>query len=146
MTFMVAFNWKVQSLSDPKTLHAMIPKFFHQKGFHGTSMMTSYGDSDDGINGDDDDDGVNPGGMCCTGHATGREGHAICPILSAGHQNLPRTFTTLHYITSECITFATFYLLVTRTFLVHSLHCITLECITFATDGHQQCTGSTECH
>ena len=107
MTFMVAFNWKVQSLSDPKTLHAMIPKFFHQEGFHGTSMMTSYGDSDDGINGGDDDDGVNPGGMCCTGHATGREGHAICPILSAGHQNLPRTFTTLHYITSECITFAT---------------------------------------
>ena len=84
MAFMVAFNWKVQSLSDPKTLHAMIPKFFHQEGFHGTSMMTSYGYRDDGINGDDDD-GVNPGGMCCTGHATGREGHAICPILSAGH-------------------------------------------------------------
>ena len=73
-------------------------------------MMTSWlqftngngnGDSDDGIN-DDDDDGVNPGGMCCTGHATGREGHAICPILSAGHQNLALTlalhFIRVHYI------------------------------------------------
>ena len=56
------------------------------------------------------DDRVNPCGMCWTGHATGREGHAICPILYTGHQpSSSNRYLTLHYITLECITFVPFY-------------------------------------
>ena len=52
----------------------------------------------------DEDNGVNPGGMCCTGHATGREGHAICPILYPGHQTYSSNrYLTLHYITSDIL-------------------------------------------
>ena len=44
------------------------------------------------------DDGVNPCGMCWTGHATGREGHAICPILYPGHQpSSSNRYLTLHW-------------------------------------------------
>ena len=93
-------------------------KLGNGNGDSGHVMMTSM--VEDG----DEDNGVNPGGMCCTGHATGREGHAICPILYPGHQTYSSNrYLTLHYITSECIAFASFYLVTRNSVqLVSALH------------------------
>ena len=68
---------------------------------------------------------VNPGGMCYTGHATGREGHAICPILSAGHYLCS---TILSAVTTTAVQFNLLVEVHCWSPALHSMQCMSVFC------------------